>query len=248
MLRIGQIEVTAQNNKYTDGNVAGGIPATRLRAAALNAFQEELAGIVEGGGLDLDPDDSGQLLKALKLLFAEKTESLGALAALVGADNKMPYFTGTDKAALTALTAFARELLAQNDAAGVLTKLGLGDLGNAAKKNVGTTAGTVAAGDDPRFDAGFGAGQTWQNVKANRASGVTYTNSSGKTIAVAISTRNGATVSTATVDAIVVSAFTPNNSGTILSSIFFLVPNGSTYAISSGASLAGTDTSWVEYR
>ncbi|MDC7907383.1 hypothetical protein OIU09_21450 [Escherichia coli] len=121
-------------------------------------------------------------------------------------------------------------------------------MGDAAKLNVGTTAGTVAAGDDPRFNADFGEGQSWQNVKASRAAGVTYTNSSGKMIAVDISTRNGATVSTATVDTIVVSAFTPNNSGTILSSIFFLVPNGSTYAISSGASLAGTDTSWAEYR
>ena len=127
MLRIGQVEVTAQNNKYTDGNVAGGVPATRLRAAALNALQEEVAGVVEGAGLALDPDDFGQMLKALKILFAAKTGSLGALAALVGADNKMPYFTGADTAALTELTAFAREILEQNDAAGVLSKLGLGE-------------------------------------------------------------------------------------------------------------------------
>lgn len=35
MLRIGQVEATAtQDGKYTDGSVAGGIAATRLRAAA----------------------------------------------------------------------------------------------------------------------------------------------------------------------------------------------------------------------
>lgn len=137
MLRIGQVEVTAQNNKYTDGSVAGGVPATRLRAAALNALQEEVAGVVEGGGLDLDPDDSGQMLKALKLIFAEKTGALGALAELVGANNQMPYFTGANSAELTALTAFARELLAQNDAAGVLSKLGLGE---AARQGVATAS------------------------------------------------------------------------------------------------------------
>ena len=43
MLRIGQVEATAtQDGKYTDGSVAGGIAATRLRAAAFNAMQEEL--------------------------------------------------------------------------------------------------------------------------------------------------------------------------------------------------------------
>lgn len=146
MLRIGQIEATAQNDKYTDGNVAAGIPATRLRAAAFNAMQEELAGIVEGGGQELDPDDFGQVLKALKLLFAAKTESLGALAALVGAANKLPYFTGTDTAALTSLTAAGRGLIGQADVPGILTYLGLGDLpdfGTAAEKDVGTGAGQI---------------------------------------------------------------------------------------------------------
>ncbi|MGZ0750112.1 hypothetical protein [Kluyvera sichuanensis] len=49
---------------------------------------------------------------------------------------------------MTALTAFAREILAQTDAAGVLSKL---SLGNSATRNVGTTTGTVAAGDDSRI-------------------------------------------------------------------------------------------------
>ena len=40
MLRIGQVEATAtQDGKYTDGSVAGGIAATRLRAAAFNAIR-----------------------------------------------------------------------------------------------------------------------------------------------------------------------------------------------------------------
>ena len=69
MLRIGQVEATAtQDGKYTDGSVAGGIAATRLRAAAFNAMQEELAHIVESAGLALDINDMTQVLKAIKKL------------------------------------------------------------------------------------------------------------------------------------------------------------------------------------
>ena len=69
MLRIGQVEATAtQDGKYTDGSVAGGIAATRLRAAAFNAMQEELAHIVESAGLALDIKDMTQVLKAIQKL------------------------------------------------------------------------------------------------------------------------------------------------------------------------------------
>lgn len=79
MLRIGQVEPTAQNNLYTDGNVAGGIAATRLRAAAFNAIQEELAYIIENSGSTLNPSDNTQVLKALKELFAPITAAPGRL-------------------------------------------------------------------------------------------------------------------------------------------------------------------------
>ena len=69
MLRIGQVEATAtQDGKYTEGSVAGGIAATRLRAAAFNAMQEELAHIVESAGLALDINDMTQVLKAIQKL------------------------------------------------------------------------------------------------------------------------------------------------------------------------------------
>nr|DAJ95712.1 MAG TPA: tail fiber protein [Caudoviricetes sp.] len=70
MLRIGQVEPTATSDgKYTDGNVAGGTPATRLRAPAFNALQEELANIVESAGMTLDPNNMTQVLTALKKLL-----------------------------------------------------------------------------------------------------------------------------------------------------------------------------------
>lgn len=117
----------AGKNGFTRGNPQTGVPATDLDDDYFDSIQEEIAGLVEAGGLTLDKADRGQVLKALKLLFAANTDSMGALAALVGAANKLPYFTGPKAAALADLTAFAREILAQTDAAGVLSKLGLGN-------------------------------------------------------------------------------------------------------------------------
>lgn len=90
MLRIGQVEPSATaDGKYTDGSVAGGIAATRLRAAAFNAMQEELANIVESAGMLLSPDDMTQVLTALKKQFLSranpfadiKTDGPAAVAA-----------------------------------------------------------------------------------------------------------------------------------------------------------------------
>ena len=81
MLRIGQVETTATSDGlYTDGSVAGGIAATRLRAAAFNAMQEELAHIVEVGGDALSIDDMTQVLKALKKLFLSRSNPFGDIA------------------------------------------------------------------------------------------------------------------------------------------------------------------------
>ena len=158
----------AGKNGFTRGNPQTGVPATDLDDDYFDALQEELAGVVEGGGLTLNKEDRGQVLKALKLLFAANTESMGALAALVGAANKLPYFTGADEAALADLTAFAREILAQADAAGILSKLGLGNLptfGTAASKDVGTGAGQIP--DMSAWTGSFGANEsagTWYKM------------------------------------------------------------------------------------
>lgn len=115
MLRIGQVEATAtQDGKYTDGSVAGGIAATRLRAAAFNAMQEELAHIVESAGLALDINDMTQVLKAIQKLTLSRANPF--------ADIK------SDGAAAISTA---------------LTNLGLGDLGTASRRNVGTGANQI---------------------------------------------------------------------------------------------------------
>lgn len=70
--------------------------------------------------------------------------ALDSIAGLTTSANKMIYTTGTDTYTTADLTAAGRALLDDADAAAQRTTLGLGD---SATKAVGTTAGTVAAGD-----------------------------------------------------------------------------------------------------
>nr|MDN1241271.1 tail fiber protein [Escherichia coli] len=53
--------------------------------------------------------------------------TLTALAALATAADKLPYFTGVDRAALTALTSVGRAILSKPSIQSVLNYLGLGE-------------------------------------------------------------------------------------------------------------------------
>ncbi|EIL47071.1 hypothetical protein EC54115_22293, partial [Escherichia coli 541-15] len=53
--------------------------------------------------------------------FQPLNPTLTALAALVGAANKLPYFTGTDTAAQTDLTSVGRDIIGKNTIADILT-------------------------------------------------------------------------------------------------------------------------------
>ena len=79
-----------------------------------------------------------------------------------------------------------------------------------------------------------GVGQTWQDVKASRPVGVTYTNTTGRPIMVAIDT-SGETV---IVDGLQLVASGPYG-------VQFIVPAGSTYSVPAGG--GGIDR-WLELR
>lgn len=59
--------------------------------------------------------------------FQPLDATLTALAGLATGANKLPYFTGTDKAAQTDLTSVGRDIIGKNTIADILTYLGLGE-------------------------------------------------------------------------------------------------------------------------
>lgn len=151
MLRIGQVEATAtQDGKYTDGSVAGGIAATRLRAAAFNAMQEELAHIVESAGLALDINDMTQVLKAIQKLtlsranpFADiKSDGAAAISTALtnlGLGEAAKRGVGTGENQIPDMSSFASALSSngyQKLPSGLIIQWG------AAVAGIGSTGGT----------------------------------------------------------------------------------------------------------
>lgn len=102
------------------------------------------------------------------------------------------------------------------------------------------TAGNVLTSNGSAWTSaaagGIGVGQTWQNVTGSRSSGVTYTNSTGKPIAVsaysASSAYSGISMYVAG-NLIAVSENGYHPGGTGKSLVFAVVPDGTTYRVDS---------------
>lgn len=76
---------------FVDLNVATGVQGTEVSAAWLNVLQEEVAAPIEAAGLKLSGADSGQLLKAIKMLAAQHGQCRMILA---GGNLKLLPFNG----------------------------------------------------------------------------------------------------------------------------------------------------------
>lgn len=123
------------------------------------------------GGPDGTANAQGKALANRTKWLKDQVEALGdgkqpldatltAIAGLVGAADKMPYFNGADTAALATLTAFARTLLDDADAASARGTLGVDTaISTAIAALVDSSPATLdtlnelaaALGDDPSF-------------------------------------------------------------------------------------------------
>lgn len=126
--------VQTPDNLFHDGNPLTGELGTIVDAEHLNNeqasirdVQSELISLLTAAEIEPNPA-TFQLFSALKILFAQNNDTLRALSGLVGAANKLPYFTAANAAALTALTSTGRDIIGKNTVADVLTYLGLGDV------------------------------------------------------------------------------------------------------------------------
>ncbi|HDL7405401.1 TPA: phage tail protein [Yersinia enterocolitica] len=155
----------AGKNGFTRGNPQTGVPATALDDDYFDAVQEELAGVVEAAGFALNKANRAQLLAAIQKLVSEGIPDLkdatlnqkGIVQLSNATDSNSQILAATPKAVsdlgnlLLKITNNLSEIKDAGPAAVAQTLVNLG-LGDAAKKNVGTASGTVAAGNDVRFN------------------------------------------------------------------------------------------------
>lgn len=127
--------VDTDDGLFHDGDPSTGVEGTIVYALIMNALQggvmsvqRELKNILQSADINIDDSNDAQVIAALEKLFQPLNKSLTALAGLVTGENKLPYFTDTDIAAVTALTEIGRDIIGKNSVADVLTYLGLGEL------------------------------------------------------------------------------------------------------------------------
>lgn len=169
------------NGEWTNGNVAAGTAPTLIDAAWLNTIQRELINIISAAGITIDPSNDSQVIAAQKKLFLQSSNNLKEIFnAGTDAISEARWnlllnrFLQTDGDTQVRSPSGNQYLFVANNSWGVFDTTSSGaiplpigtggtgatssddarknlGLGDAAVKNTGKSAGTLAAGDDTRI-------------------------------------------------------------------------------------------------
>ena len=175
---------------------------------------------------------------------------------IVGTAGQVLTSQGTGKPTWTTLAASATTdtTSASNITTGTMSTARISGLAASATTDT-TNAANISSGTlpDARHSTLYtpvGVGQTWQNVAASRATGTTYTNSTGRPILVAISGGSGTNTGfTLSIDGISVAStgWYSLAGGIVVGNTCGIVPSGSTYSVTGWGS-GSSGASWAELR
>lgn len=122
----------------------------------------------------------------------------------------------------------------QGDTSGQVT-LAVPEVAGSNTVTIPASTGTAALTSDV-----IGISQTWTDVTASRVAGTTYTNSTGKPIAVSIRCSTSGASPTLTVGGVAIQTI----SNATVTSVSGIVPNGTTYLLSATSGFSN----WLELR
>jgi hypothetical protein len=274
--KISEFSTTAADNTdITNINIAEGCSpsnlnnAVRSLMAVLKNFEDGSSGdsVVVGGNLRVDgtttlvgtaiaptPTVGDNSTKIATTAFV--STKVGTLGTMASQNATAVAITGGTITGITDLTVAdggtgassitANSVILGNGTSALSSNL----VAPSTSGNILTSNGTTWTSAAP---SGVGIGQTWQNLTASRAYGTTYTNSTGKPIAVSVSgqsTSNGSFIHTVYVNGNEISYQTTYaaNAGYI-HNIFFIVPNSATYSVTGTGGTNTTSLSiWSELR
>jgi hypothetical protein len=219
-------------------------PPTEITPEIMNAFQEELAGLIEWAGLALTKADNTQLKQALIAKFATVTDLADKLSILSKSSILQAQEGTNDSTWMTpAKVAAAIAALAAIADATMLVK-GRVQLATHAMVQTGTndTDAVTSAG---LASVALGVKQVRRDETANRVIGGTYYNTRGRPIWLSLkfTSSNTSLVTHIDVDGFQVDWFAAGYAGSYSYTLHALVQAGESYSVSGGSP---TLNSWIE--
>jgi hypothetical protein len=211
---------------------SGGVPPTQLNAVVPISKGGTNASTASVARTNLGSTTVGDAV----FIAASTTAAQTAIGTVIGTNVPSPTGTGASGTWAINVTGNATTATTATNVSGIVA-LANGGTGQTTATLAGSALGAI------------GVGQTWQNVASSRATGTTYTNSTGRPILVAISgprpTNAGMQL---TVNGITVSwtGWYSLAGGQVLGCVSAIVPAGGTYSVTGWSQ--DINPTWVELR